>query len=722
MCSGHRRKFLGLVGGALIVAIAACAPAGPSPATPPGPEPSPVAALPPLDDASVLAIAELLRLEDRREFIPSTFERALRDPHPEVRRRAALAAGRIRDARAVPLLREAVVDSSAAVRADAVFALGLVGDTARETVELLSALVRPATELESDLAIALEAIAALGRTKSPNAQRVLEEILNASAPPNTAAAAAEPEAARAMGDAANVAHPRLVQEALLAIWRHPRHARTADLLVPYLGSPDPELRWAAAHALMRLGEPRAVAALIDRLQDEDAGVRAMAARALPAPVADSAGFRHAAATALLGRLDDPHPHVRINAIRAIATYRDPAFADAVAARLADPQPTVPYMAAEALGQLGGPSAVRTLRATAGDTARPLALRAVALAALVRAEPETGVPMASTFASAADWLARFYAARALAGAPWGLAREPLRRLAADSDTRVAAAALDAVVALAGDSFPEAHALYVEGLASPDPFVRAAALRGIERRADPADLPIIMDAFGRAIHDTDNDAALAAVDALGALARNGMPVARAFFLRFERPADPILRQRIIQILGSDAWSDVWPMDTGRDLTFYVNVVRSLIVPAYSGEPAPRVQIHSESGTITIELAAGDAPLTVHNFLTLARRGYFNGGRWHRVVPNFVIQAGDSRGDGAGGPGYAIRDELNRVRYTRGTIGMAHSGPDTGGSQFFVTHSPQPHLDGGYTAFGRVVGGMDVADRVVPDEYIAVIEAVP
>jgi cyclophilin family peptidyl-prolyl cis-trans isomerase len=82
---------------------------------------------------------------------------------------------------------------------------------------------------------------------------------------------------------------------------------------------------------------------------------------------------------------------------------------------------------------------------------------------------------------------------------------------------------------------------------------------------------------------------------------------------------------------------------------------------------------------------------------------------VVPDFVVQGGDPRGDGSGGPGYAIRDEINRLRYDRGALGMALSGPDTGGSQFFITLSPQPHLDGGYTVFGHVIAGDEVLDQI-------------
>jgi cyclophilin family peptidyl-prolyl cis-trans isomerase len=159
----------------------------------------------------------------------------------------------------------------------------------------------------------------------------------------------------------------------------------------------------------------------------------------------------------------------------------------------------------------------------------------------------------------------------------------------------------------------------------------------------------------------------------------------------------------------------------MSFYANVVRSYVAPVLAGEAPPRVVIGTGHGDIVLELASGDAPLTVHNFVTLIERGYYNGARWHRVVPNFVIQDGDPRGDGSGGPGYAIRDEINPMRYERGTLGMALSGPDTGGSQYFITHSPQPHLDGGYTVFGRVAAGMEVVDRVVQDDPLTAIRVV-
>ncbi len=131
---------------------------------------------------------------------------------------------------------------------------------------------------------------------------------------------------------------------------------------------------------------------------------------------------------------------------------------------------------------------------------------------------------------------------------------------------------------------------------------------------------------------------------------------------------------------------------------------------------VYIDTDRGTIEIELAVLDAPLTVESFVTLARKGFFDGLSVHRVVPDFVIQTGDPRGDGEGGPGYSIRDELNERPYLRGTVGMALDlWRDTGGSQFFITHSPQPHLDAKYTVFGRVIAGMDVVDQIQQGDVI-------
>ncbi len=133
-------------------------------------------------------------------------------------------------------------------------------------------------------------------------------------------------------------------------------------------------------------------------------------------------------------------------------------------------------------------------------------------------------------------------------------------------------------------------------------------------------------------------------------------------------------------------------------------------------------TEKGVFTIDLTPEDAPLTVDNFIKLAKSNYFNGVAVHRVVPNFVMQDGDPLGNGSGGPGWSIRCEINMLEYERGAVGMALSGKDTGGSQWFVTHSPQPHLDGGYTIFGRVnESDMKIVDSIVRGDKILSVKIV-
>jgi cyclophilin family peptidyl-prolyl cis-trans isomerase len=133
------------------------------------------------------------------------------------------------------------------------------------------------------------------------------------------------------------------------------------------------------------------------------------------------------------------------------------------------------------------------------------------------------------------------------------------------------------------------------------------------------------------------------------------------------------------------------------------------------AATVRLRTTRGTIRVRLWTDDAPRTAANFVALVRRRFYDGLTFHRVVPNFVSQGGDPRGDGSGGPGYAIPCEIGLRRYGTGVIGMALSGRDTGGSQFFFTHAPQPHLDGRYTAFGEIAEGRDVATQLIEGDVI-------
>ena len=135
---------------------------------------------------------------------------------------------------------------------------------------------------------------------------------------------------------------------------------------------------------------------------------------------------------------------------------------------------------------------------------------------------------------------------------------------------------------------------------------------------------------------------------------------------------------------------------------------------------IKMETSRGTLELELYPQYAPITVNNFVFLTEQGFYDGVSFHRVIDNFVIQGGDPTGTGRGGPGYRFEDELvgNPLKHETGVISMANAGPNTNGSQFFITHAPQPHLDGKHTVFGKVVGGQDVIYEIqTGDEMTAV-----
>ncbi|MGP8337700.1 MAG: peptidylprolyl isomerase [Methanosarcinaceae archaeon] len=129
-----------------------------------------------------------------------------------------------------------------------------------------------------------------------------------------------------------------------------------------------------------------------------------------------------------------------------------------------------------------------------------------------------------------------------------------------------------------------------------------------------------------------------------------------------------------------------------------------------------IVTDKGVIKFELYEYRAPITTKNFIDLAGKEFYDGLTFHRVIHGFMIQGGDPGGDGTGGPGYVIPDEFHtELKHTTGTVSMANAGPDTGGSQFFITESPQPHLDGKHTVFGQVIEGQDVVEKIEQGDII-------
>jgi cyclophilin family peptidyl-prolyl cis-trans isomerase len=129
-----------------------------------------------------------------------------------------------------------------------------------------------------------------------------------------------------------------------------------------------------------------------------------------------------------------------------------------------------------------------------------------------------------------------------------------------------------------------------------------------------------------------------------------------------------------------------------------------------------LETAKGTIKFELKESEAPITTKNFITLAEKGFYNGLTFHRVIRRFMIQGGCPKGNGTGGPGYTIKDEFHlKLRHTKGAVSMANAGPNSGGSQFFITEEPQPHLDGKHSVFGQVTEGQNIVETIKQGDKI-------
>ena len=602
-----------------------------------------------------------------REGIPQ-LSAALGDADPDVRSTAAFAIGLIADASGIAPLTTALADASPVVRGRAAEALGLI------------ALATPPQMNDAARKAAADAV---GRVAAEYARA---PAVTALAPDEETPAAPEAEAFRL---------------AVYALVRLQGYEQLAAAVLDANGQRQVPW-WPAAYALGRIGDKRAGPALLGVLKGPGKYNAAFAARGLgvikdPAAVDPLMG--------LLGAARTP-PEVLVAAVRALAAIGDARAGSAIVKLASDTSdPNVRLESVAALGVLHSADGLAIVQDYLTDPWP--AMRAAALRAAAAIDPERLVLVLSGMEPDPQWTVRAALAEVLATLPQGVAVERVRSMLQDEDRRVVPTVLSALARL---KVPDLGAILLAQLKEPDFVVRATAARLIGE-LKPAEG---VEALRAALTLAQGDAAIDARAAiLGALAEYGGPVASAALKEALADKDWAVRVHAVELLakaepGADYRAAIRPVP-GEPAGPYDDP--QLIGPPYS----PHAFIETARGTIEIELAVLDAPQTSRNFMTLARKGFFNGLQIHRVVPNFVVQDGDPRGDGEGGPGYTIRDELNDRPFVRGTVGMALSWRDTGGSQFFITHSPQPHLDARYTAFGHVVNGMDVVDRIQQGDMI-------
>jgi cyclophilin family peptidyl-prolyl cis-trans isomerase/HEAT repeat protein len=663
--------------------------------------------------------ARIIQLEDERNLNGDELTGLLKHASAAVRERAALAIGRIGDKRGADALIELFnQDQDINVRAMAAFALGEMED-AKAISSLGSAIspsLAPPHKRDEPPLVRARVCEALGKILSAGRSPKALDLGVAIDADTIAKQLPDPQAKLS-------ADKKLLTSLAIAALMRSQVSVSVEPLTRQLKSADADIRAQAANALARLRQSiaGAVPDLIEALNDGDANVRANAARALGVSK-DARGVEP-----LIKLLNDESEQARANSVRALAAFNDRRAVEpllALGETLLGQWPKTPPARAPQVNLLL--EVATTLGAIKDERAAPFLGRLRTVSG-VGANPEVETAVARLgdkefFASfdagsapLGDWRRIANLASALGELGTEQAQNLLSLLLAESDhgkldVRALPATLRALV-----KFKPAR--------MPNILRQQASLRDVGARATVASLlgdsqsdenfDALINVLAQSRTDAENDAKLAALSSL-----SKYKSARAIEAVKSALADHdhLVRRHAVDLLkqmGAGDFTDrIGVVQTGHGKAFYQRVAARL-------DKKVTATIHTAKGRIRIELFPQDAPITVDSFITLARKGFFNGLTFHRVVPNFVIQGGDPRGDGEGGPGYQIRCEINTRPYVRGAVGMALSGKDTGGSQFFITHSPQPHLDGGYTVFGQVIGGLAVVDRIARGDVIRRVE---
>ena len=623
-------------------------------------------------------LAKIIFLENRRDCSKELIE-FLSDDSPETRTRAALAVGRIGAPKSGEHLYQLLKDQSLDVASTAAFALGLTSehDYARRLLEV-------ANDLPTQ--VAAWAVRSGGRL----ADSTMTDIGND--------------------------------------------------IAEYLLHPAPEVREAACYALYYAKAKDAASQLVTFVKTEpDTSAKAAGLFTLARLNMD------AGTPVFIDYLADPDPYLRALAVRGLASSTSPDAEHYLEIALNDGDKKV---VAQAVASLGGK---KTLSASQRlgqrlnlETDEKLILELIA--ALQRQNSDQGLVAANTHvmtggsvnivSAALPYLATIQQDKVMAlldsllnGKPdskirvsaaesYGLLSKTsvvprLAGLFADEDPDVRAAAFDQLYTLdtANRSF-----YLTKALADPDYMLVVVALDKIGTDTLRQYLPTLSQLIKQGA-GVDRDVRRSVVEALKSFITAGVRDTAVMEILVTAAIDP---EYVIRRSAAEIYRD------------YFNQDRYSIVPPSNSRLSerqikaaidrykfnPTATISTSKGDIEVELFFDIAPMTVLNFIELANSGFYNGLLFHRVVPNFVVQGGDPRGDGWGGPDWYIRCEYSTERYKRGSLGVATSGKDTGGSQFFITLSPQPHLDSRYTVFGEVTKGMELADLIVKGDLISKI----
>ena len=643
-------------------------------------------------------LEKIERAEYTRDGGNPEFVRWLNHRKAAIRLKATAALGRIQDSARVVLLANRLADPDPAVREAAAFALG----------QLYSPVAEPAlieaNRTERNQRVKRRIAEALGKVGTARSFPILADFLQSNVP------AMEATAALACGI-----------QAYRNVVPVPNIGRLSTLL---LKSPHPKARWTSAYALFRIHNLSTTRVLFTSLRDSLPYVRYFALQGLGLMfgrlntldmeryrnnpvVREALVIRNSEAfgNLLQALAGDSLWYLRLKVLDVIGLARLAHLKDLVWAHLGDPHPAVKMKAMEVLGQLNDSQLGGYLEQVLADSTVDWRLRGQALVVLAGLDSLKALQWIADRFSPRRWPENHYVIKALEKIRSPQANQLLVRLADAGITAQSTRALEVLVDLERPTLPARY--FLDKLKLGDPAITTVVATHFRYRKDTSAVQPLLKAYGRFQAPRDMEALEAVLLALDSLAT---PALAEFFQQQLSNPYPRIRQ-----IALDALLRFKPGQVVKAPPITRKYAVRWDFPRVPARARPRVRIVTTRGTIEVELRPDKAPVTVANFLSLVKQGFYNGIYFHRVVPGFVVQAGDPRGDGWGGPGYAIPCEYNDLTYQRGVMGMAHAGKDTGGSQFFIAQLPQPHLNGRYTAFGKVVAGMEVVDSLMVYDQI-------
>jgi cyclophilin family peptidyl-prolyl cis-trans isomerase/HEAT repeat protein len=620
-------------------------------------------------------LAQIIFLENRRECSKELIG-YLSDDSPETRARAALAVGRIGAPKTGEYLYQMLKDPSLDVAASAAFALGL-------TVE--HSYARKLLEVANDLptSVAAWAVRSGGRLADSTMTDIGNELAD------------------------YLLHPAPeVREAACYALYYAKAKDAATQLVSFVKTePDTAVKAAGLFALARLGLDAGTPVFVDYLADADPYLRALAVRGLaPSTSPDAEHYLEIA-------LNDGDKNVVAQAISSLGGRSSLSASQRLGQRLN--RETDEKLILELIAALQkqksdqGLAAVRTHVVT-GTTVN---IMASALPYLATIENDRVILLVDSLLNGKpDAKVRGAAAEAYGLLSKASVIPRLAGIFADEDPDVRAAAFTELYKL--DTANRQFYLN-KALADPDYMLTVLALDKIGSDTLRVYLPKLRELI-KSGAGVDIDVRRSVVEALKSFMVPGLRDTAVMDILIAAALDPefVIRRSAADIYSEYFNEDRYAMAPPAKTRLSEQQIKAAI-DKYKENPT--ATISTSKGDIEIELFFDVAPVTVLNFIELAGSGFYDGLSFHRVVPNFVVQGGDPRGDGWGGPDWYIRCEYSTEKYGRGTLGIATSGKDTGGSQFFITLSPQPHLDSRYTVFGEVLKGMEAVDLIVKGDVI-------